>query len=139
MGHRKNHAAQGRTHMFNPVMVSVANQLIEFCNKGEEAQALATLYDEGVVSIEAAAMPGMARETYGLDELRGKHDWWNNAHEVHEVKAEGPFCFGDNQFTVIFDMDATNKQSGERMQAREIALYSVLDGKIVREEFFYGA
>ena len=122
-------AAKGRTHMFNPVLVTVANQLIDFCNKGEEAEALATLYDEGVVSVEAAAMPGMERETYGLEDLKAKHDWWNNAHKVHETKAEGPFCFGDNQFTVIFNMDFTDKESGERTQARELRFIPCLMAK----------
>ena len=125
--------------MFNPVLVSVGKQLVEFCNKGEEARALDEIYDERVVSIEAVGMPGMARETYDMEELKAKHARWYDAHEVHEMRAEGPFCFGESQFTVIFDMDITNKQSAERMKAREIALYSVLDGKIVREEFFYEA
>ena len=38
---------------------------------------------------------------------------------------------------VIFDMDVTAKQTGQRMQMREIGLYTVRDGKIVEERFFY--
>jgi predicted ester cyclase len=31
----------------------------------------------------------------------------------------------------------TNRSSGQRMQLSEMALYTVKDGKIVREQFFY--
>ena len=77
------------------------------------------------------------RETTGLDAIRGKHDWWFNAHEVHATSAEGPFLFGEDRFSLIFDMDVTNKESGQRMQMREVGIYTVKDGKIIREEFYY--
>jgi ketosteroid isomerase-like protein len=35
-------------------------------------------------------------------------------------------------------MDFTNKETGQRMQMDEHALYTVKDGKIVEERFFYG-
>ncbi|MEL6600761.1 MAG: SnoaL-like domain-containing protein [Pseudomonadota bacterium] len=35
-------------------------------------------------------------------------------------------------------MDTTEKSSGQRTQGREVAIYTVADGKITREEFFYG-
>ena len=38
---------------------------------------------------------------------------------------------------LIFDMDVTNKESGQRMQMREVGVYTVKNGKILREEFFY--
>ena len=79
------------------------------------------------------------RETQGLAGIRGKHDWWYGAHEVHAVSAEGPFLFGEDRFSLIFDMDVTNRESGERSQMREVGVYTVQDGKIVREEFFYPA
>jgi ketosteroid isomerase-like protein len=34
-------------------------------------------------------------------------------------------------------MDVTNKESGQRVQMREVGIYQVKDGKIVREEFAY--
>jgi hypothetical protein len=34
-------------------------------------------------------------------------------------------------------MDVTFKGSGQRMQLDEVGLYTVKDGRIVREEFFY--
>jgi ketosteroid isomerase-like protein len=38
---------------------------------------------------------------------------------------------------VRYDFDVTAKPSGQRMQMSEMALYTVKDGRIVREQFFY--
>lgn len=45
-----------------------------------------------------------------------------------------PHPHGD-RFTVIFDMDVTFKPTGERSKMREIGLYTVEGGMVVREEF----
>lgn len=45
---------------------------------------------------------------------------------------------GDDRFAVIFDISVKHKESGEVSDMKEVALYTVGDGKIVREEFFYG-
>lgn len=120
-------------------LMQVGAKLVAYCNNGQEAECLNTLYAPNAVSAEAVAMPGQdSNEAAGLDAIRGKHDWWYGAHEVHENKAEGPFVHGDDRFAVIFDMDVTNKESGQRMQMREVATYYVNDaGKITREEFAY--
>jgi hypothetical protein len=36
---------------------------------------------------------------------------------------------------VRFDVDVTDKNSGERFQGSEVGIYTVKDGKVVREEF----
>lgn len=125
--------------MFPEELVSVAGKLVALCNSNRELEALDTLYDEHCVSVEALPMGDAGREAKGLAAIRGKHDWWFGAHEVHKASAEGPFLFGDDQFSVVFDMDVTNRDSGERSQAREVAVYTVKGGKIVREEFHYPA
>jgi ketosteroid isomerase-like protein len=66
-----------------------------------------------------------------------KGEWWSGAHEIHETQVRGPFVHGD-QFTVGFHMDITVKATGERHSMDEVALYTVKDGKIVEERFFYG-
>lgn len=43
----------------------------------------------------------------------------------------------DDQFAVHFAYDVTAKPSGQRFNMAELALYTVKDGKIVREQFFY--
>ena len=52
------------------------------------------------------------------------------------MKTEGPFVHGD-QFTLRFTMDVTPK-GGARMTMDETALYTVKNGKVVEERFFYG-
>ena len=126
--------------MFNDQLSQTATKLVASCNAGTEAITLDTLYAKDCQSVEALAMPGMDRIAKGIDAIKAKHEWWNGAHEVHATSAQGPFMHGDDKFSVIFDMDVTNKQSGERMQMQEVGLYTVdKAGKICREEFFYGA
>ena len=48
----------------------------------------------------------------------------------------GPYV-GEDEFAVHYDYDVTNRPSGQRIQMTEMALYTVKDGKIVREQFFY--
>ena len=88
--------------------------------------------------MKAKVGPGSdSREAVGIEAVRGKNTWWEENHEVHSSKTEGPFPHGDDRFAAIFDMDVTMKASGQRMQMHEIGVFHVKDGKIVREEFFY--
>ena len=116
----------------------IANQLVAYCREGKDDQALDNLYADNAVSVEATPMPGAdSAEMKGLDAIRGKHEWWNNAFEVHSAEVDGPFLHGDNRFGVIFAMDTTNKETKERSQMKEVGVYTVDNGKIVREEFYY--
>lgn len=120
-------------------LMQIGGKLVEMCNQGRDTECLNQLYSENAVSAEAVAMPGQAsNEAAGLDAIRGKHEWWFGAHEVHSSAAEGPFVHGEDRFAVIFDMDVTNRESGERTQMREVATYYVNEaGQIAREEFAY--
>ena len=128
--------------MFNPKLVATGTALVEHCNAGTESEALDTLYSPDCVSVEALAMPDspMGREAEGLDAIRAKHEWWYANNEVHSSSAEGPFFFGDDTFHMIFEMDVTDKTSGQRMQMKEVGRYTIDgEGRIVREEFAYPA
>ena len=54
--------------------------------------------------------------------------------EVHSFTAKGPFVAHD-RFVVQYDADVTEKNSKKRFQLSEIGVYTVKNGKIVREEF----
>ncbi len=114
----------------------IGHELVAGCREGRERANLDRLYAPGAVSVEAADIGG-GRESAGIAAIHGKHEWWQNAHTIHGTSVEGPFMHGDDRFAVMFDMDVTNKESGQRMQMREVGVYHVADGKIVREEFFY--
>lgn len=113
----------------------VAEDLMAMWKAGEFMESGEKYWADDVVSCEAAEGP-MAR-LEGKDAARGKGEWWDKAHEVHGVELEGPYYNGD-QFTVRFKMDVTNRESGQRMTMDEHALYTIKDGKIVEERFFYG-
>lgn len=119
-------------------LMEVGGRLVDMCNNGEWRACQQQLYTQDAVSAEAVPMPTGERISTGLEAIQGKGDWWEGAHEVHSSTAEGPFIHGDDRFSVIFDMDVTNRESGERVQMREIGQYYVNDaGKITREEFSY--
>jgi len=114
----------------------IADRLVEGCRTGKEIENLDALYHADAVSIEAMDHAGRGRETRGRDGIRDKHAWWTGAVEMHSIEVEGPFLHGDDRFAVIFGADATDKTTGERSSVREVAIYHVADGRIVREEFF---
>ena len=116
--------------------LEVGKKLVELCQKGQNLTAIETLYSSNIVSVEAMDMPGMPAEMRGMEAIVGKNKWWQDNHIIHSASCEGPFPHG-NRFIVRFSFDATDKPSQKRMQMEEMALYSVENDKIVREEFFY--
>jgi len=112
----------------------VAKKLVELCRKGAFEEAIKTLYDKDVVSVEPRPMGDMPAEAKGFDAVSAKTKWWVDNHEVHSAKATGPFVARDT-FVVRFDIDVTDKKSGQRFQGSEVGIYKVKDGKVVREEF----
>jgi len=117
--------------------LEVGKKLVELCQQGKNDQAIETLYSPDIVAIEAGAPPGQSPETRGLAGIKAKSAWWNENHIIHSATTLGPFPNGD-RFAVHFTYDITAKHMGnKRMVMDEIAVYTVKDGKIVREEFFY--
>ena len=114
----------------------IAKKYVEMCQTGKMHECLDTLFSEDAVSVEAFAPPGMDREAKGLDAIRGKGKWWAENHTVHSAEVTGPYPHGD-RFAVRMVFDVTNKPSQRRMTMDEIGLFTVKDGKITREEFFY--
>lgn len=117
----------------------IGTKLVELCRQGKNMEAVATLLSPNVVSIEAGAPPGMPARMEGLAAVKGKGEWWFKNHEVHSQEVSGPWPNGD-RFIVRFTIDVTPKtgpMAGKRMKMDEAALYTVKDGKIVQEEFFY--
>jgi hypothetical protein len=112
----------------------VAHKVMELVRKHAWYEALDTLYHKDIVSVEARTQDGSSPETRGADGVRGKIDWWVNGMEVHSFQASGPFVAHD-RFVVQYDADVTDKSSKNRFQISEVGVYTVKDGKIVREEF----
>ncbi len=112
----------------------IAEDFVRLYNAHQHEEIARKYWSDDVVSLENMEGP-MARQE-GKAAVQGKSDWWFSAHEVHSTVAEGPFLNG-NQFGVRFTMDITVKETGVRSQSSELALYTVQNGKIVEERFFY--
>jgi hypothetical protein len=54
--------------------------------------------------------------------------------EIHSFDAHDPFA-GHDRFVVQYHADVTDKNSKQRRKLSEVGVYTVKDGKIVREEF----
>ena len=113
----------------------IANDLVALCKAGKFDEAGEKYWADDVLSVEA--MPGDMAQMRGKEAVRGKGEWWADAHEIHASEVEGPYVNGD-QFVVRFKMDLTQKASGERIKMDEVGLYTVKNGKIAEERFFYG-
>ena len=119
-------------------VMEIGQQLVQLCNDGRDHEVVDRYYDQKIVSIEGQGSDAMPARMEGIEAIKGKHAWWYDNHEIHSTRAIGPFCgHRDDQFAVLFEMDVTNKPSGQRSQMSEVALYTVADGKIVQEEFLY--
>ncbi|MBV6657720.1 MAG: nuclear transport factor 2 family protein [Devosiaceae bacterium] len=118
-------------------LIDIANALAEHCRNGTEAEGLNTLYAEDAVSVEAMSQAGGPDTFTGLEAIRGKHAYWDSAMEVLSMDVGGPYPHQSDKFALTFKGTARVKETGEDFPMDEVAIYTVADGKIVREEFFY--
>jgi hypothetical protein len=109
------------------------------CRAGKNKDAINALYSQKIVSIEPQGSPQMPARMEGLPAIKEKNEWWEKNHKIHGHEVEGPWPNGD-RFIVRFryDVEGTGgPMKGKRMKLDETGLYTVEDGKIVQEEFFY--
>jgi hypothetical protein len=118
-----------------PTTQEIANDLVALCRAGQFDAPGEKYFADGIVSLEP--MDGEMARLEGKQAVKGKGDWWAGNHEVHGVQVDGPYVHGD-RFIVRYKMDVTPKD-GQRHTMDETGLYTVRDGKIVEEQFFYGA
>jgi ketosteroid isomerase-like protein len=95
------------------------------------------IYAENAESVEAVVPPGRdVRIAKGRGAIKAKREDWLATHDIHKLEADGPYIHPPNRFGVRFEVEVTQKATGRQMTLREVAVYSVEEGKIVREEFF---
>jgi hypothetical protein len=118
--------------------LKIGKRLVDLCNAGESEKAVDELYSNGIVSIEGQGSEDMPARMEGIDAIRKKSEWWFTNHEVHAMKATGPFCgHREDQFVVQFEIDVTPKVTGQRTQMNEVGIYTIRNGKVAQEEFLY--
>jgi hypothetical protein len=111
----------------------VGARLVELFNAGKGHQAEKELWADQIVSIE-----GMGQSWHGRKAVVGKNEWWMSQNELLGGSAEGPYV-GATGFAVKFVIDVREKATGKQTRMTEIGFYTVLNGKIIQEEFCYGA
>ena len=116
--------------------IEVAKRYVELVKEQKNEEALEELFAKDAVSVEAAAQPGQERTKNGVDAIRAKGEWWIQNHTVHSAQVDGPYPH-DDRFAVRFTYDITFKPANKRFIMNEIGLFTVKDGKITKEEFFY--
>ncbi len=119
--------------------MEVGAKLVDLCRQGDFRGALEACYAEDIVSVEPLDMGGEGRETRGLEKVREKTAQWEATNIVHSCEVDGPYPH-DDRFAVTFDIDVTPRagpMAGNRFRMQEVGVYTVRDGKVAREEFFY--
>lgn len=101
--------------------------------KRQDYPAAEAFWADDVVSIEN--MEGPMQRIQGREAVHGKSVWWFGAHDIHSFEAQGPFVNGD-QFALLFRIDVTARDSGQRVKMDEVGVYTVRNGKISEERFY---
>lgn len=114
-----------------PSAAEIGRSLVALFNQGKSAEVEKRWWSPEIESVE-----GMGLAWRGKRAVDGKNTQWMSEHILHGGSAEGPFV-GASGFSVRFRVDAENRASGRREVMDEIGVYTVRDGKIVREEFMY--
>lgn len=118
-------------------LVKLGREFVEAMRNRRGIAQVDKLYSENAQSVEAVVPPGRdVRIAKGRVAIKGKREDWAANHEIKRLDADGPFVHPPNQFAVRFQADVIQKATGQQMTLSEIAVYTVEEGKIVREEFF---
>jgi len=118
--------------------VEVGRKYVALCKEGKFKACLDELFSKDAVSVEAWAPPGVERTTSGLPAIVAKGERWQRDHEVRSFELSGPFP-SDQRFAVYFRFEVIHRPTQRTLQLEEVGLFTVADGRVVREEFFYGA
>lgn len=110
----------------------IADKVVALNRTGNFETIYKELYAENAVSIENW---GPEPDRYEGMEAIGKkgEEWMADVVEIHETTCSEPLV-SDSSFAVTFTMDITYKSRG-REKMTEMAVYTVKNGKIVKEEF----
>jgi hypothetical protein len=112
----------------------IAHNFVHWRNTNNAATLRAELYSPEIESIEEGNTSEIGR-VKGMEGLKKKGQGLSRDFEVHNIKASEPVV-ADNWFSVKFEIDTTDKRSGQRSKLSEIGVYKVEDDKIVKEHYF---
>ncbi len=117
----------------------IAKNCIDLWEKQAWFEAFDRYYSDDAVNAEPMGWHGIPSEVVGKQAIIEKYKWlteefWSS---VDSIKCSEPYFFGNERFAVAIEHEVTPRQTGERTHLVEIGVYTVRDGKVIREEFFY--
>ncbi|WP_344732926.1 nuclear transport factor 2 family protein [Spinactinospora alkalitolerans] len=89
-----------------------------------------------MVRIAPLETAGERKELRGLEEIMANSRRLTADYEIHGVEVEGPFVAQD-RFAVRFTFDEIHVPTGERATKTKMSLYTVAEGRITREVYYY--
>jgi hypothetical protein len=119
---------------FTMSLTTTAIRFVALCRQGKNFDVMRAMYSPDIVSIESDG-----KETFGQGPVIKKSEDWVADKTFHGETVAGPFFNGANpdRFAVYFTLDITPKATGKRITREEVAVYTVTNDKITREQFFY--
>jgi hypothetical protein len=114
--------------------LEVAQGVIALLRDGAAHEVENKWLASGIESVEGV---GASMAWKGKKAVQKKYRDWEADHEIHTMQVDGPWV-GATGFAVRYTIDVSQKSTGQRTQMEEIAVYTVKNGKIVREEFHFG-
>ncbi len=116
-----------------PSPAEIGDSLVDMFNRGLLHEIEERWWSPKITSIE-----GMGQAWDGRPAVDGKNQWWSQTNRMVAGSAEGPYV-GATGFAVKFHLEVEEVATGRRTIMDEVGVYTVKDGKIVQEEFMYGA
>jgi hypothetical protein len=115
----------------------VAQDFTDMLRQGRFVAARERFWASDVRSIEPRDLPdGIAAEVSGIEAARAKTVRWFGSRHIHDLSIDGPFVTG-NQFALFLDMMIAGRPSEADQPFTEIAVFTVRDGQISEERYFY--
>ncbi|MFN5496549.1 MAG: SnoaL-like domain-containing protein [bacterium] len=115
-----------------PTPQEIGESLVALFNAGKAEEAESTWYHRKIDSIEE---DGTVFEGWKGVQEKGK--WWRENFTVISLKAAGPYVCSTG-FAVVYS-GRLRMPDGNEVNAHECGVYTVEDGRIVREQFMKAA
>ena len=113
--------------------LEIAKDFVALIRGGKSDVVEQKWFAPGIESVEGV---GMSMAWSGKKAVLAKYRAWEAGHEIHDMTVDGPWV-GATGFALRFKLETTDKSTGQRTPMEEIAVYTVRNGKVVREEFHY--
>ncbi|MBC8142823.1 MAG: nuclear transport factor 2 family protein [Armatimonadetes bacterium] len=110
----------------------IAQKLVAYLGENANVAAIDALYDDAIETVEADPV----RTRSGKATVRASMQGFADTHSFRYTHISEPLVSGSN-FALHLRFEATNTASGQGFAVDEIGVYTVKEGHIVREQFFY--